>query len=189
MGRLIIWNVMSLDGAFEGATPWDLSMHETVWGPELEALSKQQLAEATVLLFGRATYEGMAQYWQSAEARSAEGEIAEGMNNAPKAVISTTLKSADWKNSRLLRSIEDVAALKLDAGERNIFVFGSAKLTSSLRKAGLIDEYRLCVAPLLLGVTGGAPLFKPDDQRQKLRLLEARPITGGGVILRYEPES
>ena len=45
MGRLIIWNVMSLDGAFEGATPWDLSMHETVWGPELEALSKQQLAE------------------------------------------------------------------------------------------------------------------------------------------------
>lgn len=186
MGKLVIWNVMSLDGAFEGATPWDLSMHETVWGPELEQLSKEQLADATLLLFGRATYEGMAQYWQSAEGE-AEGEIADGMNNAPKAVVSTTLKSADWKNSRLLRSIEDVAALKRDAGGKSIFVFGSAKLTSSLREAGLIDEYRICVAPLLLGVTGGAPLFKPGDQRQKLRLLEARPITGGGVILRYEP--
>jgi dihydrofolate reductase len=186
MGKLIIWNIMSLDGAFEGAAPWDLSMHETVWGPELEQLSKAQLADATLLLFGRATYEGMAEYWQKAEG---EGEIADGMNNARKAVVSTTLKSADWNNTRLLRSIDDVAALKKDAGDKNIFVFGSAKLTSSLRQAGLIDEYRVCIAPLLLGVTGGASLFKPGDQRQKLDLLEARPITGGGVILFYKPAS
>ena len=45
MGKIIIWNIMSLDGAFEGAKPWDLSMHETVWGPELEQLSKEQLAD------------------------------------------------------------------------------------------------------------------------------------------------
>ncbi len=99
MGRLIIWNIMSLDGAFEGAAPWDLSMHETVWGPELEQLSKQQLAEAPILLFGRKTYEGMAEYW-----RDEKGEIAEAMNKASKAVVSATLKSADWNNSRLLRS-------------------------------------------------------------------------------------
>jgi dihydrofolate reductase len=177
---------MSLDGAFEGATPWDLSMHETVWGPELEALSKQQLAEATVLLFGRRTYEGMAEYWQSGKEA---GEIADGMNNAPKAVVSTTLKSADWSNTRLLRGIDDVAALKKDAGERNIFVFGSAQLTSSLREAGLIDEYRLCIAPLLLGKTGGAPMFKPTDARQRLDLIEARPIKGGGVLLFYRPQA
>src|SRR3954468_19645458 len=106
MAKLIIWNIMSLDGAFEGATPWDLSMHETVWGPELEQLSKEQLAESTQLLFGRATYEGMADHWQKET-----GEIADGMNNARKAVVSTTLKSADWKNTRLLRSIDDVVAL------------------------------------------------------------------------------
>ena len=187
MGKLIIWNIMSLDGAFEGATPWDLSMHETVWGPELAQLSKEQLAKAAVLLFGRATYEGMAQYWQSAEG-AAEGEIADGMNNAPKAVVSTTLKSADWKNSRLLRSIDEVAALKRDTGDKNIFVFGSAKLISSLRAAELIDEYRICIAPILLGKTGGAPMFKPTDERQRLNLLEARPIAGGGVILFYEPQ-
>lgn len=187
MAKLIIWNVMSLDGAFEGATPWDLSMHETVWGPELEKLSKEQLADATVLLFGRATYEGMAEYWQSPEAVSGEGEIAAGMNNAPKAVVSTTLKSADWNNTRLLRSIEDVAALKQQAGDKNIFVFGSAKLTSSLRQAGLIDEYRLCIAPMLLGKTGGAPMFKPEDERQRLELIKAEPISGGGVLLFYRP--
>lgn len=95
MGKLIIWNVMSLDGAFEGAAPWDLSMHETVWGPELEALSKEQLADASYLLFGRSTYEGMAQYWQSPETIANDGEIAGGMNTAPKAVVSTTLQSAD----------------------------------------------------------------------------------------------
>jgi dihydrofolate reductase len=182
MGKLIIWNVMSLDGAFDGAAPWDLSMHETVWGPELKKLSEEQLAEATCLLFGRRTYEGMRDYWTT----STEGE-APAMNSTPKAVVSSTLPKADWSNSRLLRSLDDVKALKKEAGGKTIFVFGSAKLTSSLREAGLIDEYRICVAPLLLGKTGGAPLFKPSDNRQRLDLIKAEPITGGGVLLFYRP--
>lgn len=185
MAKLIIWNIMSLDGAFEGATPWDLSMHETVWGPELEALSKQQLAESTLLLFGKNTYEGMFDYWSKESGE--DGEISGGMNAAPKAVVSTTLKSAEWNNTRLMRSIDEVAALKREAGGKNIFVFGSAKLTSSLREAGLIDEYRLCIAPLLLGKTGGAPMFKPTDERQRLDLIKAEPIAGGGVLLFYKP--
>jgi dihydrofolate reductase len=185
MARLVIWNIMSLDGAFEGAAPWDLSMHETVWGPELEQFSKAQLADNAQLLFGRATYEGMASYWQSG---AETGAIADGMNNAPKAVVSTTLKSADWKNTRLLRSIEDVARLKQDDKDHgNIFVFGSAKLVSGLRQARLIDEYRICIAPILLGA--GAPMFKAGDGRQNLKLLEARPIAGGGVILFYQPQT
>lgn len=185
MAKVIIWNIMSLDAAFEGKTAWDLSMHETVWGPELERLSKEQLAHSTILLFGRQTYEGMFDYWSKDTGEI--DEIRDGMNNAPKVVVSTTLKSADWKNSRLLRSIEDVKALKQEAGDTNIFVFGSAKLTSSLRQADLIDEYRICIAPLLLGASGGAPMFKPTDPRLRLNLIEARPITGGGVILFYEP--
>jgi dihydrofolate reductase len=184
MAKLIVWNVMSLDGAFEGPSPWELSMHETVWGPELEQLSKEQLGDNTQLLFGRNTYEGMASYWQSG---TETGEIADGMNNAPKAVVSTTLKRADWKHTRLLRSIAEVATLKGDTPSKNIFVFGSAKLTSSLRQANLIDEYRICVAPILAGA--GTPMFKPGDGRQRLALREARPITGGGVILFYEPQT
>jgi dihydrofolate reductase len=127
----------------------------------------------------------MAKYWTSAEAAN-EAEIADGMNNAAKAVVSTTLQSADWNNTRLLRGIDEVAALKRDA-EKGIYVFGSPRLTASLREAGLIDEYRVCIAPILLGTTGGAPLFKPQNQRQRLELIEARPIPGGGVLLFYRP--
>lgn len=182
MGKLIIWNVMSLDGAFEGATPWDLSMHETVWGPELKQLSEEQLGEAAMLLFGRKTYEGMRDYWTTAS-----DDEAPAMNNAPKVVVSSTLKDVDWNNSRLVRSVDDVAALKRDAGAKNIFVFGSAKLTASLREAGLIDEYRICVAPMLLGKTGGAPMFKPENERLRLELIKAEAIAGGGVLLFYRP--
>lgn len=181
MGKLVIWNIMSLDGCFEGATPWDLSMHETVWGPDLKKLSDEQLGAAALLLFGRRTYEGMRDYWSE----STEDE-ASAMNSLPKAVVSSTLTDANWNNSRLLRSIDDVKALKKDAG-KNIYVFGSAQLTSALREAGLIDEYRICIAPLLLGKTGGAPMFKPNDERQRLDLIKAEPITGGGVLLFYRP--
>ena len=54
-----------VDGYFEGEKPWDLSFHERVWGPELEALSKEFGKKADVLIFGRRTYEGMAAYWKA----------------------------------------------------------------------------------------------------------------------------
>jgi dihydrofolate reductase len=109
MSKLIVWNIMSLDGYFEGREPWDLATHELVWGEELEQFSKDQLREASVILFGRATYEGMAAYWQKAE-----GEIADGMNTLPKAVVSTTLTHADWRNTRVLRSVGEVMAVKAE---------------------------------------------------------------------------
>jgi len=67
-----------------------------------------------------------------------------------------------------------------------MFIFGSAKLTASLSKQGLIDEYDICLTPVVLGA--GSPLFKSNPKRMKLKLLEARPLKSGGVILRYEPE-
>jgi dihydrofolate reductase len=66
MRRLVVWNAMTLDGYFEGRTPWDLGFHETVWGDELEAFSLEQGQEIGTLLFGRRTYEGMAAYWTKA---------------------------------------------------------------------------------------------------------------------------
>ena len=63
MRRLLVWNVMTLDGYFEGQEPWSLDFHQLVWGDELEALSRQQLRDAGLLLFGRRTYDGMASYW------------------------------------------------------------------------------------------------------------------------------
>jgi len=179
MRKLIAWNLMTLDGYFEGPTPWSLDFHGIVFGPELQVLSTEQLAEAGLLLFGRRTYEGMASYWSTAT----EPEAA-GMNSLPKAVISNTLERADWNNSRLLRgdAVEQVRALKAEQGGP-IYVFGSADLLATLLAYDLVDEYRLCLVPTLLG--RGTPLFKAADAQKNLELKKWQTVQNGGLLLFY----
>jgi dihydrofolate reductase len=181
MRRLIMWNMVTLDGFFEGTNSWDIDWHNTGWGDELEQLSLDQLGSADMLLFGRVTYQGMAGFWSSET-----GDVADFMNKMPKVVFSRTLDSADWNNSRLVKTdaAEEVARLKQQSG-KEMFIFGSADLSSTLMNNGLIDEYRLGLNPILLG--GGNPLFKPMPNRLPLKLLEARPLKTGCVILRYQP--
>jgi dihydrofolate reductase len=181
MSRLIMWNLISLDGFFEGTKSWKLDWHQTVWGPELEALSIQQLSSADRLLFGRITYEGMAAHW-----RTAQGEVADFMNRLPKFVFSRTLSRIDWSNATLVSqgAVEKVADLKRQ-GDGNTFVFGSGNLSTTLINHGLFDEYRLAVTPTILG--SGRPLFAQSSRRMQLKLLEARSLSSGCVILRYEP--
>ena len=93
-----MWNVITLDGYFEGNQNWDLSFHNIVWGQELEKLSIEQLNSADYLVFGRVTYEGMAAHWQKEK-----GEIADLMNKIPKVVFYKTLKSVDWNNAALIK--------------------------------------------------------------------------------------
>jgi dihydrofolate reductase len=180
MRRLIAWNVMTLDGRFEGTQPWQLDMHGTVWGDELEAFSLAQGEEIGTLLFGRRTYEGMRDYWTKET-----GPIAEMMNGLNKAVASRTLPVADWSNSRVLKgdAAVTVRSLKQEEG-RNVFVFGSADLLATLLAEDLVDEYRLCLAPVVWGE--GTPLFKPASVRIHFSLREARPLRTGGLILFYE---
>jgi dihydrofolate reductase len=170
---------MSLDGYFEGREPWDLGFHETVWGDELHAFSLEQGNEIGTVLFGRRTYEGMAAHWTKAT-----GDVADMMNAIEKAVATRTLGEATWNNTRLLKgdAVEAVRGLKAEDG-KDIFVFGSADLLASLLAAGLVDEYRLCLAPVVLG--SGNPLFKPQDSQIKMRLENERPLKTGGVILTY----
>lgn len=184
MRRLVAWNMMTLDGYFEGAEPWDLSFHARVWGDELSAFSLEQGAEIGTLLFGRKTYEGMASYWTTT---TDEGAVTDMMNAVPKAVISRSLTTADWNNTRLFNgSAEDVVRqLKAEQG-KDIYVFGSAELLDTLLSAGLVDEYRLCLVPVLLGQ--GTPLFKRRDAQVGLELIESRPIRTGGVLLFYRPK-
>jgi len=182
MRRLIMWNMVTLDGFFEGPKSWEIDWHEYVWGEELEQLSKEQLRSADMLLFGRVTYQGMAGYWSSEK-----GEIADSMNNMPKVVFSRTLEKAEWKNTRLVKenAEQEVAKLKQQPG-KDLFIFGSANLSSTLMQHRLIDEYRLGVNPVILGA--GNPLFKASPNRMKMKFLEARPLKSGCVILRYQPE-
>jgi len=181
MRKLIVWNLVTLDGYFEGSKPWDLDWHNYVWGDELERISTEQSKSIGALLFGRITYEGMASYWSKEK-----GEVADFMTRVPKVVFSRSLAKADWNNTRLVRedAPAEVARLKREPG-MDLYIFGSANLISSLLPAGLIDELRLGLVPVTLGA--GNPLFKEDHHRLDWKLLEARPLKTGCVILRLEP--
>lgn len=178
-----MWNVVSLDGFFEGPKKWDLEFHDYVWGDELHALSLEQLHDADAILYGRVTYEGMYAYWSKAK-----GETADLVNAIPKVVFSRTLQNAEWTNSTLVHddAVAEVKRLKSAPG-RNLYVFGSADLSATLIEHDVFDEYRLCVAPVLLGA--GTPLFKSRSVPKRLSLAESRPLSTGGVILRYQSKS
>lgn len=181
MRKLIMWNVITLDGYFEGKKNWDLQFHETVWGPELERFSLEQLNRADHLIFGRVTFTGMSEYW-----KKAEGEIAELMNRIPKIVCSRTLNSADWNNSVLVRdAAKELRKLKAN-GDKDMYVFGSANLSETLIKENLFDEYRICIAPVVAG--SGRYLFSGRLPAKKLSLISSQKLSTGGVILKYKPE-
>ncbi|WP_316158331.1 MULTISPECIES: dihydrofolate reductase family protein [unclassified Bradyrhizobium] len=179
MARLVMWNMMTLDGMVAGPNG-DISWHEDVWGPELEQISETQLHEAGGLLFGRVTYDLMAGYWPTEK-----GVIADFMNSIPKYVASRTLSRLAWSNAHLLgpQLAAEVDKLKQE-NAKDLFLFGSADLASTLVAHDLIDEFRIAINPRVLGA--GRPLFKPG-QAVKLRLIDSRALSNGVVIARYAP--
>jgi dihydrofolate reductase len=184
MRKLILWNVVTLDGCFEGEKAWDLSFHELVWGPELEALSNQQLREADMLVFGKNTYEGMAEYWQSPDLKSTEDETAKSMNSIRKIVCSQSLVNTTWNNTEIVKdAVTEIAKLKQE-GNGPMYIFGSAKLTESLMNANLLDEIRLCIAPIIL--SKGRHLFTDKNVKHNLKLLESKQLETGGVFVKYD---
>jgi dihydrofolate reductase len=179
MAKLVMWNLMTLDGFVEGPKR-DISWHFDVWGDELERLSIDQMKAAGGLMFGRVTYDLMASHWPSAT-----GEVADLMNALPKYVFSRTLTQSDWHNTKVFAADLPAMVTRLKRDSANdIFLFGSADLAADLMKHRLIDESRLALNPVILG--GGTPLFKPGE-RVKLKLLDARTLSTGIAILRYEP--
>lgn len=179
MRKLIMWNVITLDGYFEGEKPWDLSFHELIWDDEIEQFGIEQLKSADLLIFGKNTYEGMAAHWQTVE-----DETSKYMNSIRKIVCSSSIQKTDWNNTVIVHdALAEIPKLK-QQGDGNMFVFGSSNLSASLIKNGLFDEFRLLVAPVLLGK--GKLLFKSGIPYQQLELLEARPLSTSGVILRYQ---
>ena len=179
MGKLIVWNLVTVDGCFEGPTPWDLAFHEIAWGPELRDLSLGFGAEAEALVFGRKTYEGMAAYWPEADEDS---EIKAFMNALPKIVASRTLTELAWNNARATSDIAgELRALKAGS-EKPLYLFGSGELMGSLLPDGLIDEIKLAVVPVILG--RGRRLFG-EGARVPLRLVSSETVAGGTVLLTY----
>jgi dihydrofolate reductase len=166
-----------------GEKPWDLSFHSLVWGPDVETLSLEQLREADMLIFGAKTYKGMAEYWPTAEG---EGEVTKLMNGIAKVVCSSSLDKVEWNNATIIRDAVSELTLLKEQGGKPMYLFGSGELSLSLMNAGMINEIRLCVAPMILGK--GRKLFTDENTTRNLRLLESRSLQNGGVILRYEVE-
>lgn len=181
MRKLIMWNIITLDGFFDGAVPWELPFHEAIWGQELEKLSLEQLRAADYLVFGRATYEGMASYWGTAQ-----GEIADLMNGVSKLVVSKSLQAVDWQNAELISddAADRISRLKTE-GDGDMYVFGSANLSETLIESNLFDEYRIGIAPVIMGQ--GRPLFGRGLSYKNLLLLSCQQLSNGGMVMRYRP--
>jgi len=183
MRKLIMWNLITLDGFFEGEKPWDLSFHGLVYDEELEDFTIKQLQAAGAVIYGENTYKGMADYWTAPDQA---GDIkTEPINTMQKYVCSPTLETADWQNTTIIKdALAEIPKLKQE-GDGNLFVFGSAILSESLMKADLFDEYRLCLVPVFLGK--GRRLFNDGLPYQKLKMLKSQPLKSGAIILTYAP--
>ncbi|MEW1583245.1 dihydrofolate reductase family protein [Streptomyces microflavus] len=180
MRTLISTAFVSLDGVMEapGGEPgyrnsgWTFKDVEFL--PEAYEIKGREQGEAAALMLGRTSYEAFSPVWPAME------EFAE-YKVMPKYVVSTTLKKddlvSDWGDTAILRSLDEVAALKETEGGP-IIVHGSAALNHSLSDAGLIDRYHLLVFPLLLGA--GKRLFSATDKdTQKLKLVEYEAYANG----------
>ncbi len=183
MRKLFMFNMVTLDGFFEGPNQ-DISWHNV--DAEFNEFAEEQLATIDTILFGRVTYQGMASFWPTPFAIENDPVIAAKMNEISKIVISHTLAKADWHNTRLIKDDvgQEVTQLKQQPG-KDLAIFGSANLTASLMQMGLLDEFRIMVNPVVLGK--GTPLFQDVSQPLKLTLIKMRTFDSGNVLLYYQP--
>jgi dihydrofolate reductase len=183
MRKVIYLMNMSLDGFIEGR---DGKFEWSVPDEEVHRFHNQQARDMGAFLYGRRMYEVM-QFWQTEDANPTEPEVhrefARIWKAKPKVVFSTTLAQVG-PNARLLRAdaAAEVSKLKAETGG-DLAVSGSG-LASSLARAGLVDEYRLVLSPIMVG--GGKSYFPGLEQEVPLRLLEMRPFGNGAVYLRYQ---
>ncbi len=123
MAKVIVWNLMTLEGFFEGGEKWDLDFHGDAWGDELSDLSSEFGRKAGLLVFGRVTYEGMKAYWTSTQE---EGETKTFMNALPKLVASRSHTGSDWNNTTVTGDIVGEIRRRKARPGKDIYVFGSA---------------------------------------------------------------
>ena len=182
MRQVYFFNMMSLDGYFEGPGH-NLDWHQV--DEEFNDFAIQQLQATDMIVFGRVNYTMMADYWPTPPAIETDPVVAKLMNETPKIVFSRTLDVATWQNTRLVSSdpADELRRLKQLPG-KDIAIFGSAELAEGLHSTpGVIDELRVLLNPLILG--GGAPLFRARLEALKLELAGARRFGNENVLLTY----
>lgn len=184
MRKLTFGMNVSLDG-YTTAPGDDLGW--SVPSDELFQWWSDRVGATGLALYGRRLWETMSSHWPTADqqpgATSAEVEFARRWREMPKVVFSSRASTVDW-NTRLVTgdAVPEIARLKAeDGGPMDI---GGATLAAAAMRAGLIDEYVLATAPVLVG--GGTPFFTVLDTRVNLELVETRTFPQGVVLTRYE---
>ena len=193
MRRIVVSEFVSLDGVMQAPGRqeedtsgsfkhggWSFKFHDD----QVPRYKLDELSASDALLLGRKTYEIFAGYWPKAKD---DAGFADKMNNLAKHVVSTTLKKADWNNSRLIKTKvpEEVGKLRQQPG-KNVLVYGSGKLVKTLLQHDLVDELRLMVYPVVLG--SGKRLFDDHAETLKtLKLAESKTFPSGIVLLSYHP--
>ncbi|MGW6566972.1 dihydrofolate reductase family protein [Streptomyces sp. NPDC054975] len=184
MRKLIYGMNLSLDGYI--AAPGD-DIGWSVPSDELFQFWSDQLQATDLSLYGRKLWQTMSSYWptgdQQPDATPAHIEFARRWRAMSKVVFSSTIDEVDW-NTRLVTgdAVAEIARLKAeDGGPMDI---GGATLAGAAMRAGLIDEYVLATAPVLVG--GGTPFFTALDSWVNLNLVETRTLPGGVLLTRYE---
>ncbi|MGE5448903.1 MAG: dihydrofolate reductase family protein [Bacteroidales bacterium] len=146
------------------------------------------LNNSGTILYGRITYQLM-EYWppivKNPTGIKSVDDFAVAIDNISKIVFSHTLKTVDWKNTKLATRDLKEEVLQLRQQEGKDILIGSPGLISALTQLGLIDEYQLCVHPVILGK--GLPLFKNINERMILKLLKTKTFNSGAIVLYYEP--
>jgi dihydrofolate reductase len=185
MRKLIFGMNVTLDGFI--AAPGD-DIRWSVPSDELFQWWSDQVAATGLALYGRKVWTMMSSYWPTADqlpdATPAQIEFARRWRDTPKVVFSSTLDEADW-NTRLVTgdAVAEITRLKAEDGGR-MDIHGGPTLAGAARRAGLIDEYVLLTAPVLVG--GGTPFFTALDSWVDLNLVETRTFPGGVLLTRYE---
>ncbi|MFI8433922.1 dihydrofolate reductase family protein [Streptomyces sp. NPDC079020] len=184
MGKIILMMSVSLDGFFEGPGR-DIGWH--LVDDEVHGYFNDRLRMMGAFLDGRVTHELMADFWPTADADPScpapMADFAGIWRDMPKYVFSRTLERADW-NTTVVREVVVDEILELKERTDGDLALGGADLAASFARLGLIDEYHLCVHPVILGE--GNPLFRPAETRTDLRLVETRAFGNGVVLLRHE---
>ena len=183
MRTLASFIITPLDGFYEGPNG---EFDWPIVDEEFNDFAVRQLDEADTLGFGRATYEHMAAYWPTEQAKANDSAITSRMNDKEKLVFSTTLTEASWSGTTVVggEAAEHVPTVKAAAG-KELLVIGSAHLTASLAQAGVVDELRIMVCPIVLGQ--GRSLFEGLKKRVPLTLLDVRRFDSGNLLLTYRP--
>lgn len=178
MGKIVAAEFVSLDGVFEAPETW----HFPFLSDDMNAYNQAEINGSAAFLLGRKTYDIFAGYWPT-QTHNKDG-IADQLNNAPKFVVSSTLKSADWNNTTLISAnfMDEIAKVKQQVNG-NIGMAGSGTLVRSLLKAGLLDELHYMVHPIVVG--RGEHFFKEGVDQLPLKLIDTTTFSSGVVVLNY----